>query len=181
MALATDFADPTAPPIERPRIVISDQPKLEVAFGLVAHQAVALDRSRTMKYPVIGERIAAVVRESPDIKNFDVTSRVTFVDSIMSQSVASVSWQAGEMEIERFHAAYLHVLRSLDNVGQQWQSTTKRTADLFTQLTRRELQQEARSRLEYVARQNEGFSGSLFILEATLVLDRMLDQWFMNP
>jgi hypothetical protein len=82
------------------------------------------------------------------------------------------------MEIERFHAALLGAVGGVGSYGDQWARTGARYRSFFQTLDRRDLQEETRRRLEYQTGLESGFRGSIFLLEATAVLDLMRDAFF---
>lgn len=167
--------------VRGPTVQLTGEPKLEVALGLVAGVTPGgLDESRAQVLPVMGERVTASVGEARQTRAFGAMARVGPEDLVFSDAVASVVWDDGELEIERFHRAFLEALQSLVGIGAHWTATAQRTRALFTALDRRELQQAARARLDYVASDTGGFGGSLFMLETTTVLDRMLQGSFVD-
>src|SRR5688500_15429020 len=77
------------------------------------------------------------------------------------------------MEIERFHDAIQRETRSLAQHGAHWNDIAARYRSFFGGLDVREIQNAARTRLQYLAQSGNGFRGSLFILETSTGLCRM--------
>jgi len=108
----------------------------------------------------------------------DVGARLGVGELIQPEAVASLQWGDETMEILRFHDAFRGEVQGLASAGAQWGVTSRRVSVLFEQMDARRVQQQTRALLEFLASRNRGFNGSLFLVEATTVLDQMLDSWF---
>jgi hypothetical protein len=82
------------------------------------------------------------------------------------------------MEIERFHEVLQLETRTLAEHGAHWNDIAARYRAFFAQLDQREIQNASRTRLQYLANSGNGFRGSLFVLEASTVLDQMMTELF---
>jgi len=163
-----------------PRVQLTSEPKREVALGLVA--AVPAGRLReegAALQPVIGEAVNARFASAGQPRSLEATSRFAAHDILEPDQVASLAWADGPMEIERFHDALHEEMRSLAEHGTQWNDIAIGYRGLLGQeLDRPEIQNATRTRLQYLANSGNGFRGSLFILEASTVLDRMMSSLF---
>jgi hypothetical protein len=80
------------------------------------------------------------------------------------------------MEIEQFHQVLLESAATLRDLGPGWTAIRDRLGHFFREtVPARSIQQRTKGRLQYLAA-DHGFSGSLFPLEATVVMDAWLDQ-----
>jgi hypothetical protein len=68
--------------------------------------------------------------------------------------------------------------RTLAEHGAHWNDIAARYRAFFAQLDQREIQNSSRTRLQYLANSGNGFRGSLFVLEASTVLDQMMTELF---
>jgi len=68
--------------------------------------------------------------------------------------------------------------RTLAEHGAHWNDIAARYRGFFAQLDQREIQNSSRTRLQYLANSGNGFRGSLFVLEASTVLDHMMTELF---
>ena len=68
--------------------------------------------------------------------------------------------------------------RSLAEHGAHWNDISARYRSFFAMLERREIQNSSRTRLQYLANSGNGFRGSLFVLEASTVLDQLMTELF---
>ena len=168
--------------VRGPEVTVTPRPKLEVALGLVAGVPPAgLNEDAAEQCPAVGEQVRAAVGERREAKDFAPTSRLALDELLYADGVASLTWGEGPLEIERFHAALQAEVARLAEPGSPWVTTRRQMGGLFERLQRRELQQQTVQLLEYLASRNDGFHGSLFLAEATTVLNRMLDGWFVPP
>ncbi|HET6232613.1 MAG TPA: cell division protein FtsA, partial [Longimicrobiaceae bacterium] len=178
-ALAVAGAGPGAVASRPPHVERSDKPKEEVARGLVALvQTSQLSDTGAALTPVIGERLVTGNGAGDAERRLDVTSRFDAGEVVDQAWAAGMRWEDGEMEIERFHAALLGAVGGVGSYGEQWARTGARYRSFFQTLDRRDLQEETRRRLEYQTGLESGFRGSIFLLEATAVLDLMRDAFF---
>jgi hypothetical protein len=163
-----------------PRVQLTSEPKREVALGLVA--AVPAGRLRedgAALQPVIGEAITARFSSDVQPRPLQATSRFAAHDILEPDQVASLKWADAPMEIERFHEALHAEMRSLAEHGAQWTDIAIGYRGLLgEQLDSREIRNATRTRLQYLANSGNGFRGSLFVLEASTVLDRMMSSLF---
>lgn len=172
MGLAADVRGPT--------VTVTRRAKLEVALGLVAGVPPAgLDEEAAEQCPAVGERVRAAVGERREPRDFDATSRLGLDELLHADGVPSLTWGDGPLEIERFHEVLQAELARLAEPGSPWVDSRRRIGALFERLPRRELQQQTVQLLDYLASRNDGFHGSIFLAEATTVLNRMLDGWFV--
>lgn len=168
-----------APDARAPHVERSDKPKEEVARGLVALVETArLDDEGAALSPVIGERLVAGGGAADGERRLEITSRFATGEVVDQAWAAGMRWVEGEMEIERFHAALLDAVAGVGSYGEQWPRIQGRYREFFQSLDRRDLQEETRRRLEYQSGLESGFRGSIFLLEATAVLDLMRDAFF---
>ncbi len=162
-----------------PRVELTSEPKREVALGLVAAvQTVKLAEDKGAHDPVIGEAVRARLSSDAAPRALDATSRFAPHDLLQADQVASLVWTGSPMEIERFHDALQLETRSLARHGAHWNDIAARYRSFFGVLDAREIQNAARTRLQYLAQSGNGFRGSLFVLEASTVLDQMMLELF---
>jgi hypothetical protein len=163
-----------------PRVQLTTEPKREVALGLVAAvPAGKLREEGAALQPVVGEAITARLSSSGQPRMLDATSRFAAHDLLEPDHVASLAWMSSPMEIERFHHALQAETRDLAEHGAQWNDIASGYRRFFGEtLDPRSIQHTARTRLQYLANSGNGFRGSLFILEAATVLDRMMSTLF---
>lgn len=163
-----------------PEVGVTPRAKLEVALGLVAGVSPAgLNEDAAEQCPAVGERVRVAVGEKREVRDFLPTSRLALDELLYADGVASLTWGEDRLEVERFHEVLHAEMARLAEPGSPWVDTRRRMAGLFERLQRRELQQQTVQLLEYLASRNDGFHGSLFLAEATTVLNRMLDGWFV--
>lgn len=169
-------ADPQARP---PEIRLSQEPKREVALGLVGKVNLSgLAELDGTQLSVVGEAVRVEVGERREPTAFAATTRMSAGASIPAGAVSSLVWTGDAMEIERFHAAFREAIGPLVSYGAQWGELNRRFGALFDAMQGPALQQATRTRLEYLANAHNGFQGSVFVLESSAVLGRMLDEWF---
>ena len=162
-----------------PRIQLTTEPKREVALGLVAKvQSMALDEDGAAHQPIVGETVTARLSADGGLRSLDATARFAPHDLLLPDQVASLEWADAPMEIERFHEVLQGETRSLAEHGAHWNDISARYRSFFAVLDRREIQNSSRTRLQYLANSGNGFRGSLFILEASTVLDQMMTELF---
>jgi hypothetical protein len=112
------------------------------------------------------------------VQSLDATSRFAPHDLLLPDQVPSLEWTGSPMEIERFHEALQLETRTLAEHGTHWNEIAARYRGFLTQLDQREIQNTTRTRLQYIANSGNGFRGSLFVLEASTVLDLMMSELF---
>lgn len=166
-------------PERLPGIEVTETPKQEVARGLVAKvDTASLDDRNAATMPVVGEALLARIGNSGDEKHFLPSSRFELGDIIDASRVHDLEWAGGEMEIERFHKALVKAAATVGTYGEQWSRLPSRYREFFERLDRRELQNRTEGRLEYLAQVENGFRGSVFLLEVSVVLEQMRDAFF---
>lgn len=168
--------------VRGPEVQVTPRPKLEVALGLVAEVKPSdLNEGGAERSPAVGERVRAAVGTGHELRAFDPTSRLAADEVFNPGSVASSMWVDGELEIERFHAAFQSAFRPLVEPGSPWITTGRRVGTLLGAFDRSEIKEHTVRLVDYLATRNGGFHGSVFLAEATTVLERMLDDWFVAP
>lgn len=159
------------------QIRVSRRPKEEVASGLVVH---GNWESHTRAEPllarsVVGEAVTAPLGGEPRaLQPIDVLAPD---ERFGAQSAAALRWADGEMEIDRFHASLVKAARLFSDHGGHWTQAPARLERFFASLGAAGIRQATTLRLEYLARVHGGFNGSLFVLEAAGVLERMMDRF----
>ncbi|HEX8394033.1 MAG TPA: hypothetical protein VF665_16950 [Longimicrobium sp.] len=167
---------PEGPPI---RIEVTQKPKEEVARGLVAPVVnAALSLDPVASGPVVGERLAVQLRNEGEVRELGPDSRLGMAERFSPERLGTLRWLDGEMEGERFHASLLRAAESLIPQGGTWAGLPDRYRTVFSGLGRAGLRSATAQKLEYVVNQSGGYRGSVFILEATVVLERMVDHLF---
>jgi hypothetical protein len=168
-----------SPPVV-PSVVLSPRPKEEVARGLVtpsggaAQLQVAPDASGS----IVGERIR-IERETAQPRSYEPISRLPSHMSADERVVGGIRWEAGEMEIDRFHQALVEAARlHLAPLGGPWSSVAARLQRGFRDLSGTTLQQATRTKLEALVRETGGVPGSLFVVEAGAMLDHLMNVLF---
>lgn len=166
-------------PDRLPRIKRSEAPKQEVARGLVARVGpgdLPSDDARTT--PVVGESVTLSLGDAGETRSFDVADRFDSRDVIEAQHVHGMRWDGDRLEVERFHDILLTVVESVAAYGDQWGRAERLYRDFFDGFRRSEIQSLVEGRLQFLAQLEKGFRGSLFLLEATVVLEEMRDRLF---
>lgn len=160
------------------QIGISSRPKQEVASGLVAlgrrdpgaYAEAVLSRS------VVGEAISAPLAAGAAPRTLAATDPLARDERFGRESVQGLSWVGDEMEIERFHRAVVRAARQFAGHGMHWTEAPARLERFFASLGRAEMRQAMTRRLDYLATVHGGFSGSLFVLGVSGVIERMMDR-----
>lgn len=159
------------------RIELSDTPKQEVARGLVAKvNLTSLREESAIEASVVGESVTLQSAGTGDAKTLTATDRVTNDELIMPERVGTLKWAAGETEIGRFHRALVAEAKRLVSRGRHWTELVRRYETFFAAYGDKQVQEDAKGRLAYLAEAQRGFRGSLFVLEAGTVLDRLRDE-----
>lgn len=160
-------------------IQVTGKPKEEVARGLVAlvdNQSLSVDPLAAG--PVLGERLTAQLRAEEPPRTLEPDARLGPADKFAPDRLASIRWPDGELEGERFHASLLRACEGLLPLGGTWAELPDRYRTVFNGLGRAGLRNATTRKLDYVVNRAGGYRGSIFILEATAVLERMIDQCF---
>lgn len=154
-----------------PKISISDMPKLEVGLGLVA----AVPPTDLSLGGAIGE---SLVGENVQFQFDRVgTQALTAIDRLRPEwtfaaaDVQSLRFDPQASEIAAFHEAFLKALPSLVSYGPQWSGIAASFRDSLGKLQLRDIHDYVSGRLEYIAQSQNGFRGSILMLEATAVLE----------
>jgi hypothetical protein len=164
-----------------PEIRLSEHPKREVALGLVAKADPQND-----KVPIItsvcGEDVRAGIGERPGgVMTFSPGSRLKTQDVIVENRVSELEWIGDRMEIERYHDALIGVCAGVADHGGAWPLAANRYQRVFESLDARSLQHLTKTRIENLANSHQSYRGSIFVLEASLVLEHMLETFFASP
>jgi hypothetical protein len=159
------------------KIEISERPKEEVASGLVALGRRERDAGAepVLSRSVVGEAVSAVLATGAGPRTLAPTDPLAADERFGGESVKGLDWIGEEMEIERFHRAAVHAARRFAGQGMHWTEAPGRLDRFFASLGRAELRQAITRRLDYLAAVHGGFSGSLFVLGVSGVVERMLD------
>ncbi|HUE96270.1 MAG TPA: hypothetical protein VMN39_06400, partial [Longimicrobiaceae bacterium] len=168
------------PDAERlPNIGISGQPKEEVARGLVARvDTAALPDEGAVLDPVVGEAIDLRLGTSGERRTFTPADRFDSRLVIEAEHVHGLSWPDGPGEIDVFHSALVRASSGLGAYDQQWTRVPQRYEDLFAGLSSLDLRNRTEGRLQFLAQLENGFRGSIFLVEAAVVLEEMRDRLF---
>ena len=168
-------------PARVPSIVTSSQPKQEVARGLVAQVGPGdLPDSTALTTPVIGEAVTLRLGESGEMRTFSPAERFDSRDVIETTHVHDLRWGTDAREIERFHDALVRCSEMVASYGEQWTRVPQRYREFFVRFGRSEIQNRTEGRLQFLAQLEKGFRGSLFLLEAAVVLEEMRDRFFTS-
>ena len=164
-----------------PSIVSSSQPKQEVARGLVAQVGPGdLPASTALTTPVVGEAVTLRLGDKGEMRTFSPAERFDSRDVIETAHVHDLRWGTDAREIERFHDAMVRCSEMVTSYGDQWTRVPQRYRSFFARFGRSEIQNRAEGRLQFLAQLEQGFRGSLFLLEAAVVLEEMRDQFFAS-
>lgn len=167
-----------APQGDTIRITVSDKPKEEVARGLVA---LVVNSNLTVDPladgPVVGERVTAQLRDGP-AQPLDATRRLGPAEKFSAERLGSLQWADGPSELEGFHESLLAAAESLVSLGGTWAELPDRYRRIVSGYGPAGLRGAIMKKLEYQVNLAGGYRGSLFVLGATVVLERMLDQLF---
>ncbi|HEY0152220.1 MAG TPA: hypothetical protein VGB92_09495 [Longimicrobium sp.] len=164
--------DPAGP---SPRVLVSDAPKEEVARGLAI--TCAADRNRLSRVDngtatLLGERLMTVAGA------LEPTARVR---SRIELDPEQLQWAEGPMEIERFHQALVEVVRTGAPPGTSWFGGVGRLPDAVTRIERSWIQDTTRLSLSRLRHWDGTVPGNLFALEASVVVERLIDTLFERP
>jgi hypothetical protein len=182
-ALVQVFGAASGADASRLELRISARPKEEVASGLVVPlaRAGAGDDPPLIAHSVVGEAVTAPLAQGAAPRTLGPTDHLEPGEQFAKEDVARVAWADGEMEIERFHRSVVQAARQFAAHGGHWTQAPARFERFFASMDGPALRQATRRRLEYLAELNDGFSGSLFILAAAGVLERMMDEFVGEP
>lgn len=160
-------------------IQVTEKPKEEVARGLVAPVVNAsLNIDPLAAGPVVGEHLSVQLRAEGEVRKLDPATRLGPAETFSPDRLATLRWPDGELEGERFHASLLRASERLVHLGGTWAELPDRYRSIFSGLRGVDLRNATSQKLEYRVNQSRGYRGSVFILEATVVLERMLDRFF---
>jgi hypothetical protein len=160
-------------------IHVSAKPKEEVARGLVAlveNASLAIDPLAAG--PVLGESLTLQLRADEAPRQVHPATRLGLAESFTPDRLGTVRWPEGELEGERFHASLLRASEGLLPLGGTWAELPDRYRAVFSGLGRAGLRSATSQKLQYLVSRGGVYRGSIFILEATVVLERMVDQYF---
>jgi hypothetical protein len=158
---------------------VSATPKEEVARGLVALvQNRSLSAEPLASGPVVGEALEAQLANGGAAGPVFPTHRLGPNESFTPERLRSIRWEDGETEAERFHASLVAAAESLVRLGGPWAGLPDRYRGVFSRFPRGQVREAALHKLEYLANLTGGYRGSIFIVEATVVLERMLEELF---
>jgi hypothetical protein len=162
-----------------PRISLTGEPKHEVALGIVAERDPALEDEGNAANltSVVGEALA-VLPGTNGSRPAIATDRMTHEDVIEKSKVAQLDWSADDLEIERFHATLISKAAGLARYGGHWTANIASLRTALQRLDQAELKNTTRSRLAYLTAMNEGYTGSVFVLEAATVIDELMSEFF---
>lgn len=163
---------------ERVNIQLTTIPKEEVARGLVALVDVGqLREEDASSTPVVGEAVAIGASAEEPEKVYQPASRFGADEQIAASQVSMLRWRDDGSEIERLHEGLLEVLPGLTPYGAHWADISRDLNRFFEGLSGPQLRAATVNRLQYLAEKHGGYRGSLFTLEAAVVLDRMRDEF----
>jgi len=176
-ALVQVFERASGVPAGALQVRVSKRPKEEVASGLVAS---GRWEGQTRAEPVlarsvVGEAVTAPLGAEP--RALHPTDTLAPEERFGGDSAAALRWEGGEMEIDRFHASLVKAARLFAEHGGHWVGAPARLDAFFKSHGAAAIRQATTRRLEYLSRVHSGFNGSLFILEAAGVLERMMDRF----
>lgn len=168
--------------VRPPTVTLTHHPKREVALGLVPATIIkGVDASVETGGSVAGESFKAKLGDRSEEREFTPSQPLRSVDMLLAGQVAELQWADGEMEIERFHNAFSREIERVAGYGQQWSVNVKAIRALLGELSRPDLQQMTKARLHLLASKDEGFRGSLFVVEASAVASAIRDRFFGTP
>lgn len=166
MAEGADAAEEALPTVE-----ISDHPKSEVALGLVAKVAPGdLGVADAVGDTLAGEHVR-VTFDGAAAQSLTPTSRLRPDQAFSAATVSTLHFDPSASEISRFHEAFVKALPDLARYGSQWGSIGTKLRARLNGLSLAAIHTHVSSRLQYLAQEQDGFRGSLFILEAAAVLE----------
>jgi hypothetical protein len=162
-----------------PNIGISSTPKEEVARGLIARvNAAELRDDEALLTPVVGEAVTLRLGSDGEARTFSAADRFDSRQVIEANHVDDLSWDGDRREIETFHAALVRASRALGAYGDHWMRVPQRYEEHFSGFAPLDLQNRTEGRLQYLAQLEKGFRGSLFLVEAAVVLEELRDRLF---
>jgi hypothetical protein len=177
-ALRAIFAAAAGIPGDGPVIVTSDRPKEEVARGLVARDVAHAAKADSAGGPLLGERLVIRFGDDAEPRHLASTTRLSRRDRLRAELLGQIRWEDGEMEIERFHANLIETTHSLLDAGEHWAEVPAAYKRVFDAMGRDGIRQAALTRLQTRATGGSAVPGSFFILEAAVVLQRLMDAFF---
>jgi hypothetical protein len=161
------------------QIGLSSRPKQEVASGLVAlgRRGAGAAAEAVLARSVVGEAVTARLAAGAEPRTLSATDPLAAEERFGRDSVQGLAWVGEEMEIERFHRAVVRAARRFAGHGMHWTEAPARLERFFASIGRTELRQAMTRRLDYLATVHDGFSGSLFVLGVSGVMERMMDRF----
>jgi hypothetical protein len=160
-----------------PQVQISTDPKLEVALGLVAEQpATGLDVSGARGESLVGEYFSASFEGAR--VDLGATDRLDAHTTYSTGQISTLRFDTKDSQIAKFHDAFLAALPMVIPYGPQWRQNEERLRTALRKLDLNDLHQFVTSRLQFLSQASGGFRGSMFILEAGAVLERMAPLFF---
>jgi hypothetical protein len=158
---------------------ITSHPGEEVARGLVSTMEFAGVASAPLASgPVVGETMEGWIGNDGRERTVHPTTRLGPTEGFTPDGLRSLRWVQGETEVERFHASLLDAAQQLVPLGGGWTALPERYRKLFDAFPRSATRNATLNKLEYLANQSGGYHGSIFLIGATIVLERMLDEFF---
>jgi len=159
------------------RIVLSDAPKEEVARGLVEPVAAAqLRTDTTFLTPAIGESLSLAVGAAGEERSLAPHDRLDNDESIMR--VHTLKWRGSPLEIERFHQALLRECKAVASEGGHYTHLAQRLEAAFARFDRLSIEQYTRNKIEYLVQRHGEFRGSIFTLEASVLVERLMEHFY---
>ena len=154
------------------------QPKEEVARGLVAPEIAPANLADSTAGQLLGERLIARFSDDSEPRTRLVTERLSRRSRLRADMLRDIRWEEGEMEIERFHRSLIAATQGLLDAGEHWAEVPLAYQRVFEQLGRQGIRQATLAQLESIAVNSSAVPGSFFILEAAVVLQKLMDAFF---
>ena len=106
------------------------------------------------------------------------TDRLDAYTTYSTGQISTLRFDAKDSQIAKFHDAFLAALPMVIAYGPQWRQNEERLRRALGKLDLNDLHQFVTSRLQFLSQASGGFRGSMFILEAGAVLERMAPLFF---
>jgi hypothetical protein len=158
-----------------PRVVVSAEPKEEVARGLALSDELPgaePPRPDAGGETVLGERLVAAEEAGGTA---EPTARRP---SRLVQDPVQIRWAEGTMEIERFHHALEVAASAVPPDDPEWRGAVARLREVLDTLGRGWIQGATHLRLDQLRRSHEAVPGNLFAVEAAVVVERLIEVLF---
>jgi hypothetical protein len=169
-------------PMRPPNVVLSAQPKEEVARGLIARVNTAeLPDEGALTTPVVGEAVTLKLGTRGEPTKFSAADRFDSQYVIEAEHVHELAWDDETHVIEASHAALIRAAAGVGSHGDQWTRVLEKYRGFFAGFRTADLRNRAEGRLQFLAQLENGFRGSLFLVEAAVILEEMRDEFFKNP